>query len=59
MRHALPLLLRDSFGSELLLQKHAVHVVTTGSPSIELVSRLNRTLNIQWALDIKNSFSAN
>jgi tetratricopeptide (TPR) repeat protein len=55
---ALPMLSEDSGSIETLLQKYAVREVAFGNPSKELTARLNRTLNIQWFLDIKNSNSA-
>jgi len=55
---ALPILSKDPESIETLLQKYAVREVVLGKPSRELTDRFNRTLNIQWAIDIKNSISA-
>jgi tetratricopeptide (TPR) repeat protein len=41
-----------------VLQKLALQELFLQVPSNERLERFNRTLNIQWALDIKNSFSA-
>ena len=46
----------DSDSIENLLQKHAVHEVFFGKAGREKINRLNRTLNIQWALDIAAQF---
>jgi hypothetical protein len=46
----------DTASIENLLQKHALLQVCFGNPSGELTNRLNRTLNIQWALDIAAQF---
>jgi hypothetical protein len=59
IQQALPMIASDSKSIENLLQHYALNLVMMGNPSRELTDRLNRTLNIQWALDIKNSFSAN
>ena len=44
---------------ETLLQQHALHELFFSDALSEKIERFNRTLNIQWAIDIKNSFSAN
>jgi tetratricopeptide (TPR) repeat protein len=54
---ALPILADDTESIELLLQKYAAREVALGNPSKELISRLNRTLNIQWLLDITAQFA--
>ena len=43
---------------ETLLKKYSLNELFFGDSSDEKINRLNRTLNIQWAIDIKNSFSA-
>ena len=53
---ALPILKEDSESVEQILQKHAIHEVFYGKPTEERLMRLNRTLNIQWALDIASGF---
>ena len=49
----------DIESMEKLLQQHALHELFLADASSEKISRFNRTLNIQWAIDLKNSFSAN
>ena len=39
---------------ETLLQKHALHQLFFQDASAVNLERLNRTLNLQWAIDIKN-----
>jgi tetratricopeptide (TPR) repeat protein len=39
-----------------LLRQHALHELFFQETSSEKIKRYNRTLDIQWALDIKNSF---
>ena len=55
---SLPFIANDGESIEILLQKYALKETLLGSSEESLVRRLNRTLNIQWALDVKNSFSA-
>ena len=49
----------DIESMEKLLQKHALHELFLANAPSEKNSRLNRTLNIQWAIDIKNSMNVN
>ena len=56
---ALPQLANDIESIENLLQKYALRVILLECSEKDLQHRLNRTLNIQWAIDIKNSFSDN
>jgi hypothetical protein len=42
-----------------VLQKLALQELFLQVPSNERLQRFNRTLNIQWAIDIKNFYSAN
>jgi hypothetical protein len=51
--------LNDLKTLQLGLQKYALIQLFSKSLPEERIQRLNRTLNIQWAIDIKNSFSAN
>ena len=44
----------DIESMEKLLQHHALHELFFRYSSNEKIERLNRTLNIQWAIDIKN-----
>ena len=43
---------------EILLQYFAINKILCENLSEEKIQRFNRTLNIQWAIDIKNSISA-
>ena len=45
--------------TETLLQHHALHELFFSDATSEKIERFNSTLNIQWAIDIKNSFSDN
>jgi hypothetical protein len=56
IQQALPMIENDNTSIENLLQHYAVNLVMMGEPSRELTDRLNRTLNIQWALDIAAQF---
>jgi hypothetical protein len=56
---ALPLLIEDSETIELVLQKYAVREIVYGNLSKDRLNRLNRTLNMQWLLDITAQFSEN
>jgi hypothetical protein len=56
IQEALAYLAEDPESIETLLQKYASQEVALGKPSKELTARLNRTLNIQWALDIAAQF---
>ena len=53
---ALPLLKDDPELIEHLLQTHAINELFFGEASKEEIQKYNRTLNIQWALDIKSKF---
>ena len=41
-----------------LLQLHALHEVFFGNATSNKIKRFNRTLGVQWAIDIKKSFRA-
>ncbi len=56
MQEALCLLANDSESIEALLQKHALYEVFLGNCGREKINQLNRTLNIQWAIDIVAQF---
>jgi tetratricopeptide (TPR) repeat protein len=49
----------DIVSMETLLQHYALYELFFINPSPEKIGRYNRTLNIQWAIDIKNSFNSN
>ncbi len=51
---------RDDMKSmQEILQKFAINQLFFEETKPETIQRLNRSLNIQWAIDLKNSFSAN
>jgi len=52
IREALSKMTGDNTSIEILLQKFAVYQLTQGNVSSMLSDRLNRTLNIQWVIDI-------
>ena len=54
LKEALVKLLSDNASIEQLLQKYALRQVCMGKSLKDRTDRLNRTLNIQWAIDIKN-----
>ena len=56
MKEALYLLTEDTESIDVLLQKYALQDIFLGKPSLDQKKRLNRTLNIQWALDIAAQF---
>ncbi len=56
IQQALSQLAHDSESIETLLQKHALHEVFFGNAGPDKINQLNRTLNIQWALDIVAQF---
>jgi len=53
---ALPFIANDSESIETLLQKYALQKTLLGNPQPDLLKKLNRTLNIQWAIDIADQF---
>jgi len=54
LKEALVKLVSDNASIEQLLQKYALRQVCMGKSLKDQTDRLNRTLNIQWAIDIKN-----
>ena len=56
LSQSLPLLVNDTDSIEGLLQKYAQNQLFFGSPTPGFLSRLNRSLNIQWLLDICQRF---
>jgi hypothetical protein len=56
LQEALPFLVEDTESIEALLQKYAVNTVVLGAPAKAMQQRLNKTLNIQWVLDIVSKF---
>jgi hypothetical protein len=55
-RHAILNLAEDSDSIEHILQLYAQNELFFGKACKEKINRLNKTLNIQWALDIIASF---
>jgi hypothetical protein len=53
---ALPLIAEDSESIEALLQKYALKETLIGRAKSAMQQRLNRTLNIQWAINIAAQF---
>ena len=51
--------LEDIESLEKLMQKYALHELFFNEATQDEVEHLNRTLNIQWAIDIKNSMNVN
>jgi tetratricopeptide (TPR) repeat protein len=49
----------DLKSMEKLLRHHAVHELFFQDTPTKQIERFNRTLNIQWAIDIKNSVNVN
>ena len=56
VQEALSQLAHDSESVESILQSHALHEIFFGAADQKKFNRLNRTLNIQWALDIVAQF---
>jgi hypothetical protein len=56
IQKALPALAGDKDSIEALLQLYATHQLFFEAPDKERIARYNKTLNIQWALDIKAQF---
>jgi hypothetical protein len=56
LSQSLPLLVNDINNIEGLLQKYAQHQMFLGKLTLAAQSRLNRSLNIQWLLDICKRF---
>ena len=54
LMEVLPIFLKDTQSIGKLLEKFALHELFFGDSKQELIQRFNRTLNIQWAIDIKN-----
>ena len=56
LKEALPLLAKDTQSIEYVLQRYALQELMLGRPTKELMQRLNKSLNVQWAMDIKAKF---
>jgi len=54
---ALPSFAGDTQSLEHLMQNYAIHKVLLGTLPGDQIRRLNASLNIQWALDLKASFN--
>ncbi len=59
LRQAIQYFPNDVKSLEHLLHHYAIHEVFLGDLSQDKVQRFNQTLSLQWALDIKKSFSNN
>jgi tetratricopeptide (TPR) repeat protein len=59
LRQAIPYFPNDVKSLEHLLHHYAIHEIFLGDSSQEKIQRLNQTLSLQWALDIKKSLSNN
>jgi hypothetical protein len=55
-KEAISVLTKDSQSVENLLQAYALNQLMFGRPTKEQVKRLNKTLNLQWAIDIVDKF---
>jgi hypothetical protein len=56
LQDSLPFFVGDSDSIEKLLQAYSQHEIFFNKSSKEKINRLNKTLNIQWALDIIAKF---
>jgi hypothetical protein len=56
LQTALPELAYDSISIENILQAHALHCTFFAQTENKKIQRLNRSLNIQWALEIADKF---
>jgi hypothetical protein len=56
---ALPLFKNDQDSLNHLLQTHAINELFFGETSTDEIQKYNRTLNIQWAMDIKHQIDSN
>jgi hypothetical protein len=52
--YSLKLLTEDPESFDILLQKHALNQIFFEELSEDKIQRFNRTLNLQWAIDLKN-----
>ena len=55
-KRIIPFLAKDSQSVENLLQAYALNQLMLGRPTKEQVKRFNKTLNLQWAIDIVEKF---
>jgi hypothetical protein len=53
---SLPFFISDLDSIEKLLQAYCLNKLFFGKPSKEKIDSLNKTLNLQWALDIVDQF---
>jgi hypothetical protein len=56
LKQAMPNLASDIQSIENLLQKYALHEIMFCVPTQQLLQRLNKSLNVQWAIDIAAKF---
>jgi len=57
LQDAIAYLIQDTDSLEIVLQKYAIYEIFLGNSTPQQLQRLNQTLDIQWALDIVDSFS--
>jgi hypothetical protein len=57
LQEAMPYFIYHTDSLEIILQKYALHETFLGNSTPQQLQRLNQTLDIQWALDIVDSFS--
>jgi NACHT domain len=53
----LPDLVSDAFSIEILLQSYALNCIFFEQKDEQKINRLNKTLNLQWAIDIATKFT--
>jgi hypothetical protein len=56
LQTVLPFFTKDINSIEILLQKYAINLICLNSSSKSLQEQLNKTLKLQWLLDITNKF---
>jgi hypothetical protein len=52
----IPMLSNDTYSIEILMQKYSIKKLILEKVSVKEEERLNRTLNLQWVLDITSKF---
>jgi len=56
LKDSLPFFIGDSDSIEKILQAFSQYELFFSNPSQEKINRLNKTLNIEWAIDIRSKF---
>jgi len=57
LRQAIPYFPNDVKSLEHLIHHYVIHEIFLGELSQEKIQRFNRTLNLQWAIDLKNQMN--